>query len=407
MKLWKAMLLVEATALGAAATLPGGPARAADFRGDGQQQQQQRPHYVEIPLTGPRAEAKAAARPTNSAELDQLIQQLGDPDFRRREDATTKLKQLDPTAARDALRRARDTTADPEVAGRADSVIRSFDQPAQPGQSNRMEWFGIGADNVRGRVIDEKGIRRTELRETARTINILETPDSISISVNGFEQGKPINEQYKARNPEALKREHPEAFELYQKYTSRNATAIRWRPNVPGMPGVGRGAWRFRQQQQAQRMPQVMPMPINPGGFPGAADLVRRQMERANANGNGNGLDPQQRELLERMQRAQRMQALPAGGLGGLGIGGPADEVMDLLQQQINREQAAVRKQAERAMRDVDAVREDARARTDAAMREIEIQQAALKKQAAAAKAAADQAAADHAREAEAAKGGQ
>src|SRR4051812_7619862 len=117
MRLWKAMLVVIAAAT-PAARAAGVVSKASDDKAAPDKP----PHYVEIPIRGPRAELQSAiaANPLSSEQdtrLSPLIQQLADPDFRKREQAVDQLKSMGP-ATLPPLKQARDQATDPELANR-------------------------------------------------------------------------------------------------------------------------------------------------------------------------------------------------------------------------------------------------------------------------------------------------
>src|SRR6476620_4243249 len=78
---------------------------------------------VSLPVLGYCAPAPAAP----SEDIPALIRQLGDPDFRHREAATQRLKEIGKPAA-PALREALGG-GDPEVCARADSLLRQIERP--------------------------------------------------------------------------------------------------------------------------------------------------------------------------------------------------------------------------------------------------------------------------------------
>jgi hypothetical protein len=285
-------------------------------------------NYVEIPF-GPRASTPKpepapapapvpASQPVQSTpEIDALIRQLGDADFRKRESAVTRLKEIGPPAL-PALRQARDAGGDPEVVSRADGIIRFFERPPVPGRyadsgRDRGARFRGGAGNVNMRFSVENGNNRVEVREPGRTIRIEHGPNGIQMSVTGVEDGKQITRDYQARTPQELARQHPEAFDLFQRWTGQAAAR-----------GVERElrARRFREQlDQPRRGIQLLPLvpepaPVRPGVEPGIDDIRRlhdmMRLRRDNLlDGAAADFEAQTREMLKFMEQlAEERKAL-------------------------------------------------------------------------------------------------
>jgi hypothetical protein len=108
--------------------------------------------------------------------------------------------------------------------------------------------------------------------ENGRTVNILENNDGITITTTENQGGKTINKVFKSKDKDALKAQHPEAFELFEKYTAR--------VNVR----------------------QFRPMLVPPGGFDrlDLADMHRDQIDRAFAQARQSMVD--QRKLMDRQR---------------------------------------------------------------------------------------------------------
>jgi hypothetical protein len=332
MRLWKARLAVVVAAVAViAAGSPGGGVRAADVgagRGDAPAPvpspngaQDRPPHYVEIPISGPRAELQSAIAQGLTSEqnvrLGPLIKQLADDDFRKRESAVDQLKSMGP-ATLERLTQARDSATDPELANRADSVIRYLTQsPAQARPSvsadsfrNRMvgrRWRGRAADGVNLRVDLIDGAKIVEVNENAngRTIRISDGPDGIDMSI--VPAGGGAEREVHARTPEMLKKQDEEAFALYQKWMGR------------GGPG-GVIHWRGGRGQMV--LPPPIPARINPID---PNDPAQRAQQQA-----ADFLQRMRREQIDAIRQAQQLQrdvaemerrAAEAGGAGA-GVNG-------------------------------------------------------------------------------------
>src|SRR5687768_1563107 len=93
------------------------------------------------------AVATAAAQDAPDApapdDIPSLINQLGDVDFKVREAASNRLKEMG-AAALPALKEAVTASQDPEICSRADALVRQIERPRVP-----ADW--LGADGFGGR----------------------------------------------------------------------------------------------------------------------------------------------------------------------------------------------------------------------------------------------------------------
>lgn len=254
------------------------------------------------PVRAADAKSTPSGEKSPPSEIDTLIQQLGDPDFRRRESAVQTLRDIGKPALPE-LEKARDAATDPEVASRADSVIRSITRPPVPmprisSRTTSPRFRG----NFNIRFSNENGNRRVEVNEPGRTIRIDQGPNGIQMAVTGMEDGKRVTREYKARTPEELQKENPDAFELFQRWTGQAAGR--------GFNPAQRGAQLLQRQPQrdAQMLPLVPPVQVVPDGddFRELRNLLQRRQDF----GDQGALLQQQREeirkLLDRMSDAHR-----------------------------------------------------------------------------------------------------
>lgn len=333
MRLWKAMLVVIAAASPAAPAADLGAAGNRGGAADGKPAPTKPPHYVEIPISGPRAELQSAiANPLSSeqdAQLEPLIRKLADSDFRKREEAADALKAMGQSAL-PTLEEARARATDPEVANRTDSIIRFLKAPAPAPPLRDTDWSrssGRGRRGIVGRMEGGLDLRvdlddRTKTvevrdRENDRTIRISDGPNGIDITISGANAEREVH----ARTPEMLKKQDEEAFALYQKWMGRGGPGgvIRWRGGRGGqviLPPPVR--W-----PQGQLPPQ--PQQINPFIKPDAAADQQQQGEmlrmleelQRNRVGGAAAADPanpakpgdaalRPAEIIERIERAQR-----------------------------------------------------------------------------------------------------
>lgn len=302
--------------------------------------------YIEIPLsdrppTSGRTKAAAPAPPRDSnPQIDALIVQLGDADFRKREAAVAKLKGMGPTVL-PALKRAVDQATDPEIVSRAEGVIRFMERPHVPGGSSDTKTpsaFGgpIGRLNLRMQI--ENGVRKVQvIEQNGRIVRIESGPNGINMAVTGVdEDGDRVTRQYQARTPDELRQQNPEAFELFQRWGQRGAF------------------------QPGRRGPVALPRPrvqlLPPELEPGAGDpmlemeqLLQRGMDPA-------GADAAARHLAEITGMLEQLRRRRAAGV---------DPFDDGIGQRLWRERQAAQRQAQelerqkRALDDVDAPDDD------------------------------------------------
>jgi|GEM_PF-1959888 len=175
-----------------------------------------------LPPVGRFAAAAAAATTTAdldstaTAELKTLIDQLGDSDFAKREDAARQIKALGrPTVP--ALKEAARTSEDPEIVSRAQALIKRIEIRPVP-----------GPDPARGRAMASRinmrfnnGARTIDATENGRTVKIVDGNDGITMTVTGVLNGQPATEEFTAKDYAQLKEDNPAAAELYEEYNAR------------------------------------------------------------------------------------------------------------------------------------------------------------------------------------------
>jgi hypothetical protein len=168
------------------------------------------------------------AAPLDAAH--QLVRQLGHDDFRVREAATKRLKDMGKTAM-PALREAL-SSPDPEVCSRADALVRQIERPRVPNG-----WF-TGRNVVRRVQTMANGNRIVEVDETGRKVRITEGPGGIEMTLSGVDNGEVVSATFRARDLAELRRQDPDAYALYERLVGSIAS------------GMIRG-----------RRPQIVPMP--------------------------------------------------------------------------------------------------------------------------------------------------
>jgi hypothetical protein len=225
-----------------------------------------------------------------SDEISGLIARLGDPDYRVRRDATSRLHEIG-NAALPALREAT-TAGKPEVQARAAQIVRTLEYRRVPG---RPRGRGRGAANVNLSV--ENGRRSIHIDDQGRQIKISQGPDGIEMVVTGELDGRAATETFRAKTPQDLRISSPEAFALYQRWAA--ALGPDWGDDAGGNFLILRGGNMI-----------VIPAPpiVRAGGddLAGLKQGVEDQMVRARL-----GADQRQRvrDALAEVEESRRLNA--------------------------------------------------------------------------------------------------
>jgi hypothetical protein len=215
-----------------------------------------------------------APPPPPQTDVHALVDQLGDADFKAREAASDKLKELG-QAALPALKEAIASAADPEVCSRADALVRQIERPRVP-----ADWLGgdgPGGRNFGGTQVTTSvfnGQSRTTIEDGSgqRKVVIVEGPAGIDLTVTGVQDGKPVAARFEARSPDELRDQDPDAYRVYR----------RWAGNGGAAPFM-----RGRRLIIPQRAPFRILPPPEPALQPPADDLtnletrVQRQLNQA------------------------------------------------------------------------------------------------------------------------------
>jgi hypothetical protein len=236
----------------------------------------------------PSKPAAPPALPKSTPEIDKYIRQLGDRDFRKRDEAVRELRRIGRPAV-DALNVAL-KASDPEVVSRAQcvlSVVAPKPGPAvvpYPVARGSGRFSGPVGGGVfipdRARFAPPVGFGRT-------TTRIQKNADgSIEMSVTKNVNGQPETKTYKAASVDDLAKNHPEAFELFQRLNGRVRAPAPARPHVELLPiappGLGPG------DPEAQAEAQVR----------GMLEELRRMQAQRQADRQGDA-----KEMLERLER--------------------------------------------------------------------------------------------------------
>src|SRR5258706_4585922 len=186
-------------------------------------------------------------------DIAALIRQLGDDVPKVREQATVKLRQLG-RAALGALAEAQNDS-DPEVVARAQLLTRQIDEDLHPrprpllqdrftASGLRLNRIGPGAAGnavVRVQAMrvgssrsvsmtrspDGATVKETVVKENGEEIKIREAADGVTVRTTKTAGGKDISTVIKAKDKEALKKDEPEAYALYERHTNAAAMPAR------------------------------------------------------------------------------------------------------------------------------------------------------------------------------------
>ncbi|HEY7115141.1 MAG TPA: PDZ domain-containing protein [Tepidisphaeraceae bacterium] len=264
------------------------------------------------------------ANPTAGSSNDQiktLITQLGDGEYARREDAARRLRAIGKPAL-PALKEALKSD-DAEIASRAQTLIKRIDVRPVPGP-NPAAGDGV-LQRTRMRLSVVNGDKVIEVTEAGRQIKISEGAQGIKMTVSGLLDGKPDTEEFNASDAEQLKADNPEAYALYEQWSS-GGPGLMFRGRIGGggvqinggqiqiNGGGGGGGGAFI-------LPQALPMPI----VPDELDLLRARLDKQMRQ---NKLKDADRDAVN--QAVEKLaQARGAGNLAG-GMDKYSDQCDDL-----------------------------------------------------------------------------
>ena len=197
-----------------------------------------------------------ASRPADP-QIAGLIARLGHEDYQARQQAQDQLRRIGEPAL-PALREAIKST-DPEISSRAEALVREIENAAGalapdpledvPGMAGVFIGPG-GRAQVQVRIAGAGRVRHIVMREPNRTVTLHENVEGIRLTVSEPDRtGKLETREYKAKTPEQLKKEHPEAFTIYEQMTNMGAMRIRAIPPRMMPPRLPEEVQRMLRQQ--------------------------------------------------------------------------------------------------------------------------------------------------------------
>lgn len=240
------------------------------------------------PFTLPAQTVEALAPATQPAasatdEVAVLIGQLGDDDFHVRLDAARRLKEMGPSVF-PALKAAC-KSEDPEVHARIEDILHiTSDVPQATAPGNQVMHVSI-----------VNGNRVVEIQEPGRTIRIEQGEAGISMKVTGRLGGQQVTRTFNARTPEQLRRDNPQAFNLFQKFAGNG--------NIIQFGFQGNINLRLNALNAANRMAAAngglvfVPVAVHQPAPPNGDNLERLQDKLLEQMRVRNLADPQQEEV--------------------------------------------------------------------------------------------------------------
>lgn len=203
-----------------------------------------------------------------SRSVDVLAKLMESKDKATADAAKAALKKLAESDHKSAARRAgkalEPPPADPNQNAAGGVIVGNggIQIQIQPGQIQGARIIKLQQNNANGE-------KSTEVEDDGRKVKIKENKDGIQIDITETDKnGKTETKTYKAKDAEELKKKHPEAHKLYEKYGKGNAARAAF-GNI---------------QIQAQALPAGIPV------------RMRRLMPQT----------PQEKKALEQMQQAQK-----------------------------------------------------------------------------------------------------
>jgi len=204
------------------------------------------------------ADDDPAAEPPAAAEIHTLIEQLDADSFAERQSASEQLGRIGKpaiealgkatgseslevlvraidilkglmesddadtqAAAKAALERVAETDR-AAAARRAADALKAVEAKRAPavqrfGGGLQIAVAGAGAQRINVRTVN--GVKTIEADEADRKVKIVDDPkEGIKMEVTSKKEGKDVTEKYEVKDAEALKKQHPDAYKIYDKY---------------------------------------------------------------------------------------------------------------------------------------------------------------------------------------------
>jgi hypothetical protein len=212
-----------------------------------------------------------AAEPAVEEKIKTLITKLGDDDPKARDSASKELRKIGKDA-KAALAEAKKSD-DAEVAARAEAIEKLIEQDAKP-KTTVTPAIPRGRPMMGGvsvRVSTSAGpggkTKNVTVTEPGRVVNITEDKDGVAMQVTEGDETK----EYKAKDADTLKKEHPEVAAVYDKYAKAGAAQVQigqiqiggleGLQGIEGLPKADQArikAMLERAQKQQERVQKLM-----------------------------------------------------------------------------------------------------------------------------------------------------
>jgi len=214
---------------------------------------------ITLSLFTPCSYADKEKKANGSGKISSLIKQLNDDEFSNREEAVKKLTELGAAAVPALTRATRNKSPEPSMRA-FDIIVRQYrngNAEAKKKATNALKKIAksgnshsakakealeppkevagtannvtakadirIGGEGInfkRVSVTVQNGVTTVDAEENGQKVKILEDPKKgISVEITEDKEGKEETTKYQAANTEELRKKHPEAHKIYQKYT--------------------------------------------------------------------------------------------------------------------------------------------------------------------------------------------
>ncbi len=223
----------------------------------------------------PAAPAPKVEQTPQQQKIADLIKQLGAEDFPTRDAASNELLKIGAEALpalKEALK-----NEDPSIQSYAEYLVPKIEggrrvanrrgaiQPRiGPGAAMPADVLVARGNRIAINVTANNDQRTTNIIDGDRKVTINEGPDGIRMSVTEPDNGKVTQKDYEAKNIEELRKNNPEAADIYDKYNGRgralaiggNARIIRENLDVDLRKQLG-DAQRLQDQAMRQNQAQI------------------------------------------------------------------------------------------------------------------------------------------------------
>jgi hypothetical protein len=162
-------------------------------------------------------------------DVKNLIRQLGDERYAKREEASAELKAIGKPAL-PALKQAIERNEDPEIVSRAQALVKRIEVRPVPGIDPNAANGQVQSTSVQ--MSETNGTRKLVVNQSGREIKIADGADGIAMEVTGYVEGQRVTEEFKAKDLAQLKEDNPPAAALYEKWAEGTEPGLMFRQQV-------------------------------------------------------------------------------------------------------------------------------------------------------------------------------